>query len=411
MNNFESLAETTLARIKDFGIKSKTVIKCFERSCRLLNVFLENHNLEFSIENGKKWLARVGYLEFGTHYQHSLFIAHKRAIFLLVDCQQGILICWKKYPQKNTIRPKSISYNQLIDMHENRLLLENKAKSTIDFSLRIDRLFLVYLEQNGVTCIGDLDAHMVSSFFAQDIFVGRRPNGIRAYSYKLKAFVVFLENKGLVENKILHLAVPTTFAQQTSIVTTLSKKAEQKLVSEEKLSSNIGIRNHAMILLALRLGIRGSDIVTLKLHDIDWQNDTISFVQQKTKVPIVLPLLADVGNAIMNYILKVRKITDSEELFIRERAPHTALNSGSHIAEKYFKDLARDDCPQKGFHIMRRTVATRLMENNVSCSVISASIGQVNPSSVNVYLATDAKKMRSCALSLQGIESVREELK
>ena len=75
MNNFELLAKTTLAKIKDFGIISKTVIKCFERSCRLINSFLEEHDLEFSIENGEKWLSEIKYLVSGAHYQHTLFLA------------------------------------------------------------------------------------------------------------------------------------------------------------------------------------------------------------------------------------------------------------------------------------------------------------------------------------------------
>lgn len=58
-----------------------------------------------------------------------------------------------------------------------------------------------------------------------------------------------------------------------------------------------------MILLALRLGVRCSDVASLKFSNINWQNDTITFIQHKTKVSVTLPLLTDVGNALMDYIL------------------------------------------------------------------------------------------------------------
>ena len=160
----------------------------------------------------------------------------------------------------------------------------------------------------------------------------------------------------------MHLATSRIFAQQVSIVTTLSKKAEQQLISEEKLFSDIGSRDHAMILLALRPDIRRSDIINLKIQDIGWKNDTITFVRQKTEVPVTLPLLTDTGNAVMNYILKSRKATDEENIFLRKYAPHTTLKSGAHTVEKYLKNLDYDDCPQKGFHILRRILATRMLE-------------------------------------------------
>lgn len=59
---------------------------------------------------------------------------------------------------------------------------------------------------------------------------------------------------------------------------------------------------------------------------------------------------------------------------------------------------------------MRRTAATKLFENNVPSSVISASLGHIDPASADVYLSTDSKRMRKCALNLCGIECRREEL-
>ena len=210
----------------------------------------------------------------------------------------------------------------------------------------------------------------------------------------------------------MHHAIPKVFAKQVSIVTIISHVAEQKLISSDKLSKPLGKRDQAMLLLALRLGLRQSDIVGLKFNNINWQNDTITFIQKKTKVEITLPLLTDIGNAIMDYILNSRADSNAEEIFLRGYAPYKAMtpDSASKISLKYLSEFDSNDCPEKGFHILRRTAATKLFENNVPSSVISASLGHLDPNSADVYLSTDSKKMRKCALDLYGIKCTREDL-
>ena len=66
------------------------------------------------------------------------------------------------------------------------------------------------------------------------------------------------------------------------------------------------LRNKAMMRLALRLGLRDVDICSLRISQIDWKNDQITLEQEKTGVILCLPLLEDVGNSIMDYILNER---------------------------------------------------------------------------------------------------------
>ena len=164
------------------------------------------------------------------------------------------------------------------------------------------------------------------------------------------------------------------------------------------------------MLLALRLGIRRSDILNMKLADIDWENDSISFVQQKTDIPVTLPLLPDVGNAIMDYILHRRPRLAGDNVFLRHYAPHQALTPNTHIAKNYLSIFNSADCPQRGFHILRRTFSTKMLRNNIPRSVISAAVGQIDPNSIDVYLSADEENMRKCALPLKGIECGRRDL-
>jgi integrase len=412
MDDFKELSEITLAKVRAYGIKSRSVIKNFKRSCRLLEVFLHENNLEFSTGSAEQWLSGFKILHEGTRSQRNLYLSHRRAVLLLLDMQNGQLNEWKVFPIKTAQRPTSEHYVNLLDQYKQHLLLESMSEATIIFAMRVVSIFFRYLEGLKIDNISNLTTKHVSDFWGLDVFSGRKPKGVQSYAYKLKKFLIFLEESGIVSNEHLHLAIPKVFAKQVSIVTTISHDAEQKLISNEKLSAPLGKRDQAMILLALRLGMRRSDIVGLKFSNINWQNDSITFIQQKTKVPVTLPLLTDVGNALVDYILDSRVDSDADEIFLRGYAPYKAMqsSSASKVSLKYLSEFDLADCPEKGFHILRRTAATKLFENNVPSSVISASLGHLNPDSADVYLSTDSKRMRKCALSLYGIGCTREEL-
>jgi integrase len=408
-SNFEQLSAETLAKINSFGTKSKSVIKFFKRSCRMLDAYLTENNLVFSFENGQKWLSDVRPCEPMTNSQYVEYSARRRTVFMLDECQRGELNSWRIYPIKTAARPKTADYQQLLYNHEDRLRSTGMSSSTIYFAMRVDSDFMIYLESCDKLEINDITSHDVVGYFTQDSFSGRKPDGVKAYAYKLKAFLEFLEETGVITEKKLSLAVPKVFAKQESIVTVISEKAETAL-RNFKVESDADVRDHAMILLALRIGLRRSDIVNLKLSDIDWQNDNISFIQQKTGVRIILPLLPDVGNVLMNYILNFRPRVSDDIVFLRHYAPYQKLSSHRKIAKKFLVGLDHEDFPQRGFHILRRTFATRMLKNNISRSVISASIGQTDPNSVDVYLSNDEEKMQQCAISLTGIECGRGDL-
>jgi len=408
--NFEQLSVETLEKIKGFGIKSRTVIKFFNQTCRKLKVYLAENSFEFSLENGEKWLLEVCPCEPMTHSQYVTHSARRRSVYMLAECQEGRLDIWRMYPHKTADRPKTRAYLQLLNSHEDRLRSEGMVKATIDFAMRVDSSFLIYLEESEKLEINGITPHDVVGYFTQKSFSGRKPEGVKSYAYKLKSFLMFLEDIGVVTEKKLSLAVPKVFARQEAIVTVISEKAEKALKSF-KPETGTAVRDHAMILLALRLGMRRSDIVKMKLSDIDWKNDNISFIQQKTGVRITLPMLPDVGNALMNYILNFSPKIADDTVFLRCYSPYQKLSPCRKITGKFLSGFDREDYPQRGFHILRRTCATNMMKNNIPRSVISASIGQIDPNSVDVYLSADEQKMRKCAISLKGIECERGDLR
>lgn len=411
--DFEQLAAETLEKIKSFGTDNETQLHYFKQTCRMLNIYLAENALKFSLENGQKWLSEVQPSEPVTHSEFTRHSARRRIVIMLAEHQEGKLDIWRIYREKTAVRPKTKAYIQLLNAHTQKLQTEGFAKSTIDMAMTVGSDFLIYLEESGKLEINSITPRDVIGYFTQDSFSKRKPGGVKSYAYKLKSFLAFLEDTGIVTGKKLSLAVPKIFGKQESIVTVLSEKAVETIKNGSVKSETCitSPRDHAMILLALRLGIRRSDIKKMRMSDIDWNDDNISFAQQKTDVPVTLPLLSDVGNALMEYILYFRPQSESETVFVRHNAPHQTLVRCDNVARKYLSVFDSEDCPERGFHILRRTCATNMLKNNISRSVISASIGQIDPNSVDVYLSADEEKMRKCAISLKGIECGRADLR
>jgi len=138
---------------------------------------------------------------------------------------------------------------------------------------------------------------------------------------------------------------------------------------------------------------------------IDWSEDLIRVKQQKTDVPLELPLTAIVGNAIFDYITKERPKTGQAEIFLSQCHPYEALKSASlsSIANKIMKAayIRQGKGNRRGFHIFRHHLATTLLGNGIPQPVISRTLGHTSPDSLDPYLSADFPHLKECSLSVE----------
>jgi len=229
--------------------------------------------------------------------------------------------------------------------------------------------------------------------------------GKNAYAIKIRGFLRFLARKRLVP-ETLELAVSTEMAPHTSIVTTLSDNQIDAIYTfRQNVTRPIELRNAAIIMLGLRMGLRASDISNLKLTDISWKDSSISFIQQKTGVHLKLPLPIDVGNSLYRYLCVGRPQSNSHHVFVHLRAPYCRF--GRATFGRLLKAAVTTECESgsiHGFHVTRKTFASKLLANGNPVTTIAAALGHVGVSRVDEYLATNEDQMRLCAIGLKGIE-------
>ena len=161
------------------------------------------------------------------------------------------------------------------------------------------------------------------------------------------------------------------------------------------------IRNYAIILLAARLGLRLSDILNIKLKDIDWKNNKINIVQPKTNNLNILPLSKEVGWAIIDYIKKSRPKCNNEYLFVKMKYPFDKMIHFQKF-NKYFKkaNIEIKNNNKKGIHNLRHSLATNMLNYNIPLSIISSTLGDTLETTSNTYLKVDIKNLSKCNLEV-----------
>jgi len=216
----------------------------------------------------------------------------------------------------------------------------------------------------------------------------------------IKAFMRYLQERKIIKQELcLDYIKPGKYAEE-KLPSYYSK--EEILLIEKQInrSAIVGKRDYAMMLLASRLGLRSSDIRQLQFSDIDWDKNEIKIIQKKTKVPVILPLLEDVGSAIIDYIMNARPATKDKSVFVSFKPPYhviTAATFSEMVAKYIYKSGINCQGKHHGGHALRHSLATNLLGGNVSLPVISSILGHSSTETTKSYLAIDLQSLLYCS--------------
>ena len=273
------------------------------------------------------------------------------------------------------------------------------------------RAFLAYLDRVGRGC-GEVALDDVRGFMVE--MAARRPGGVGNVVWSLKRFFAFLNAAGLsdvrVEGLLAHPA-----PQRVRALPCFTGEETCRLLEGIETVTACGKRDYAMVALAVSTGLRCSDIVGLRLDEMDWHRDEIRLVQAKTSRPLVLPLLALAGNAVAEWILHGRPGCDAAEVFVRLQAPLVRLgkSTGSTLMRRRLAraGIVHTAGDGRSFHALRRTTATRLIESGAGLSLTAQVLGHARIDSSRRYLGLADEQIRQCCLPLEGLACTKEGLR
>ena len=396
---YDQAVQTVLEWMVRLGF-SRSPRMAFREATRAFKTYLVGLNLEYSQAHAQRWLI-------GTQLQvqRKKFLARRRALALVdqVLTHETIKQTRFYYADRRTRYMMSDCFRHDLESYLSRRREDGCQTSTLAMDRNACSRLLVFLYANGITDMAQITPGILKTYCSQTEH--RTAAGKNAYIRRARGFLRYLASVGRVPES-LGRALPTEKAPSVTIVKRLS--CEQIYTVEryrETARSRVELRNAAMTLLALRLGLRSVDICNLQLSDISWTSRTIRVVQRKTGKPLTLPFPITVGNALARYITCGRPACDTPYVFISLNRPYRRVSRGSACYGSSISILGKRESPAdtRGLHIMRKTYASRLLVARNPVSLIAVALGHCNDTSVHQYLATDENRIRECAIGLTGI--------
>ena len=292
--------------------------------------------------------------------------------------------------------------NNYLDFWQN---IKNNSESTIKKKKIFTILFFNYLIDNNIYDLKELNKEILLKYL-DNIKNDLLSKKISIY-WNLKSIFLYLNDNGILKDNFNLLIPITKRYKQKKLPSCFTKEDSEAIINaikEEVSNTPAGYRNYAMFLMIMRLGIRKIDVINLKWENINWESNTITFIQSKTKKINTLPLPNDVGEAIIDYIKLERPIKirgNDDNVFIRAKYPLVKLDAGLSFNKVIKKALIKCNIPldkynKIGTHSFRHSLATELINEQVPVTIIASILGHNNDNSTKTYLEINKKSLALC---------------
>lgn len=308
------------------------------------------------------------------------------------------------YIRKRCITPVFHALNGEIGAEMEKLIshLKDLRRSMVtikDYRLYLSE-FLMHLDKRNVK--------HVSAITENDIltFVSSHPTNKVNIVSALRVLFRFWKEGHIVDGRFEELFETYKTHKPERIPSYFTANEVVRIEQSVSRNSANGKRNYAMLLLASRLGLRASDIANLQFSDIDWDENMITLTMQKTKKVIELPLLTDVGNAIIDYLRHGRPKSDFQSVFLSGNAPYVAATKGTVCAainEIILRSGVDTSGKHQGPHSLRHSLASAMLKSGSMMPVISESLGHRSTQTTLAYLKIDIRSLLKCALPVPEI--------
>lgn len=385
--------------MESLSYSSTHINRIYFKSSQFIS-FLYDKNLALSSNAIKLYLEHVQL----THPVNSnYYIETKRCIKrFLYFYEHGTLIQGNFSNHMKLHGPLKEYINYFIKFLEDKYY----SRRTIeDHERRIGKFDNYLLDNN----IKEITADSIYNFFIHLDKTGVSQHRRYAEMISLRMFFTFIYDKNYANQNYSTFLPTVKYIRSKELPSVFTTDEIKRIIQFIDRSSAIGKRSYAIVTIATILGFRPSDICSLKFENIDWKNNKIIIIQQKTKRKAEFPLLPEVGNAILEYLKNGRKESELPYIFLSANAPLRQISSSAtySILKKYLllANIENLDKRRHGMHSFRHSFATRMFNNNIDLPTISETLGHSDAQVTTVYLSIDYNSLKRCVIPMPKIKS------
>jgi site-specific recombinase XerD len=226
---------------------------------------------------------------------------------------------------------------------------------------------------------------------------------VRLLPTALRSFLRYLLYRGVITQDLSGCVPAVANWSCAPLPKSLGPGEVEQVLKHCTRETPVGRRDYAILLLLARLGLRGGEVAGLTLEDIDWEAGRLR-LRSKCKRFDELPLPADVGEAIVDYLAHGRPASTSRRVFLRARAPYIGFRDTCAICDVVDRALtgAGVASARRGGHLFRHSLATAMLRAGASLTEIGQLLRHRNPDTTRIYAKVDVAALRRLAAPWPG---------
>jgi site-specific recombinase XerD len=251
------------------------------------------------------------------------------------------------------------------------------------------------LVDRGGSDLSDLTAGEVSNTVLAQVGAWS-PASVRRFGCSLRSFLRYCYVTGLIERDLSGAALPVSGRRRSLLPQGITPVQAKALLGACDRRRGVGRRDYAVIVVMLRLGLRATEVATLRLDDLDWRAGQLTVRGKGGRVD-QLPLPVDVGEAISAYLRRGRPRTATvREVFLRLRPPEVSLGRGG-VTAIVASAARRAQLGVVRAHRLRHTAASDMLRAGASLSEVGQVLRHRSAGSTAVYARVDVERLRTIA--------------
>jgi site-specific recombinase XerD len=267
---------------------------------------------------------------------------------------------------------------------------------TIACRLRFFRRFRDFLKARRVRAARRVSLDLVYAFLESCSRGRSRWNAVTLHGW-MRSILQFLYFGKVLRRDLSGDMIAPPIWRFADVPDSFSEEELARMFEGLRSETSYDLRERAMMLLFICYGLRLGEVRLMKVDDIDFQRKTISILERKNRVPLVLPLLPVLEEAVREYLARARPPgAGSARLFVAFHRKRRAPLTQQMLCQIVTKFLRR--CGLKGSsRKFRHTLATRLVNSGVRMHVIQAVLGHGDAESTWLYAKVHLKALREVA--------------
>jgi integrase len=366
---------------------------------RLERYFASRGVEEFSLDVAMEWVDEAcgGFFvkeQAGTLKQTDVYVFRVAAMLDDFAVHGSVL---RRYSR--SVSKLSAKHAEVLAGFQAWLRTDGCAVSTVRAYGTVAGEFLAFTGSRGG--LAALDGAVIGAFV--QTLAGYQPKTVEHKLCAVRSLLRFAAAGGLTDRGVLETVPAVRSTRQARVPSVWDPVDVARVLEAIDRGNPSGKRDYAIVLLICRLGLRAVDVKRLEFADLDWSGNRLSVVQAKTGRRVDLPLLKDVGWAIIDYVREGRPASDCRHVFLRHTAPIGPFSDQDHLHQILVKHarvahVSLSEKRRHGMHSLRHTLATRLMEDGTPVEQIADILGHQSVESTGVYLKSSLGLLARCAL-------------